>query len=520
MLVFIASRTGQAVKRAAVGAEGFVLDHYDRAAIETHLNSVGEKLLGALGSHHPYAVFSDSLEVYGADWTSDLLPEFERRRGYDLTPYLPALAGDIGEKTAAIRHDWGLTLTELAEERYLTPLRQWAGRHGTRFRSQTYGTPPVTLSSNALVDLPEGEGSYWRRFSASRWAASASHLYGRPVTSSETWTWLDSPSFRATPLDMKAEADLHFLQGINQLIGHGWPYSPPEAGEPGWRFYAAAVFNSHNPWFPVMPDIAAYLQRVSFLLRQGQPANDVAVYLPIDDAWAHFTPGHVSLNETAGGLIGADVFPQILDAGFNFDYIDDPAILRGGIPYRVLILPGVERIAPATYRAIESYAAKGGVVMATRRVPSLAPGLIGAEDLTRQVRELSRSLFPSRARLVADETKLGETLRSALTPDVAAAPGIGVVHRKLPFAEIYFLANTTNRPVHGPAVFRQSSLESAWWDPASGQGVAEPAGRASIWTWPRTNRASWCSPESQLPQTAQPAGAAPPPIDLSAAVGR
>ena len=111
------------------------------------------------------------------------------------------------------------------------------------------------------------------------------------MTSSETWTWLHSPVFRATPLDMKAEADLHFLQGVNQLIGHGWPYSPPEAGEPGWRFYAAAVFNDHNPWWLVMPDIALYLQRVSYLLRQGQPANDVAVYLPTDDAFAGFTLG-------------------------------------------------------------------------------------------------------------------------------------------------------------------------------------------------------------------------------------
>jgi hypothetical protein len=122
--VFVASRTRQAVKRAAVGAEGFVLDHYDRAALETHLRNVGDKLLAARGPHKPYAVFSDSLEVYGSDWTSDFLQEFQRRCGYDLTPHLLALTGDVGEETAAIRHDWGLTLTELAEERYLTPLRQ------------------------------------------------------------------------------------------------------------------------------------------------------------------------------------------------------------------------------------------------------------------------------------------------------------------------------------------------------------------------------------------------------------
>ncbi len=288
---FIASRTGQQVKRTAVGAEGFVLNHYSRTAIEDHLASVGDPLLQAFGDSPPYAVFSDSLEVYASDWTDDFLAEFQKRRGYDLTPYLPALVRDIGTNTRAIRHDWGKTLTELAEDNYLKPIREWAQAHHTRFRSQTYGEPPVILSSNQYVDLPEGEhGPYWRRFSAARWASSASHLYGRPITSTETWTWLHSPAFRATPLDLKAEADRHFIEGINQLIGHGWPYSPPSQPQPGWHFYAAAALNDHNPWFDVMPDITAYLQRVSFLLRQGQPANDVAIYLPTDDAGRACSP--------------------------------------------------------------------------------------------------------------------------------------------------------------------------------------------------------------------------------------
>ena len=96
VLFFISSRTRMMVKRPAVGAEGFVLDHYDRAAIDNHLNFVGEKLLGALAKTPPYAVFSDSLEVERSDWTPNFLAEFQKRRGYDLTPYLPALAVDIG----------------------------------------------------------------------------------------------------------------------------------------------------------------------------------------------------------------------------------------------------------------------------------------------------------------------------------------------------------------------------------------------------------------------------------------
>src|SRR5882724_11808435 len=129
VIFFISSRTGMTVKRPASGAEGFVLDHYDRSAIETHLHAVGERLMEAFGNQPPYAVFSDSLEDYGSNWTGDLMEQFRTRRGYDLTPYLPALIGDAGPLTASVRHDWGRTLTDLANERFLAPLRGWAQQH-------------------------------------------------------------------------------------------------------------------------------------------------------------------------------------------------------------------------------------------------------------------------------------------------------------------------------------------------------------------------------------------------------
>ena len=100
VLFFISSRTGMMVKRAAVGAEGFVMDHYDRAATDTYLKQVGDRLMKAFGSERPYAVFCDSLEVFGSDWTPDFPEQFRKRRGYDIKPYLPALALEMGEKTA------------------------------------------------------------------------------------------------------------------------------------------------------------------------------------------------------------------------------------------------------------------------------------------------------------------------------------------------------------------------------------------------------------------------------------
>ena len=504
VLFFISSRTGMMVKRAAQGASGFVLDHYDPAATRNHLEAVGDRLLSAFGDNPPYAVFSDSLEDYGSDWTPDLLAEFQRRRGYDLTPLLPALAGDFGPGTAAVRHDWGETLTELANENFLEPIHAWAQKRGTLFRSQTYGFPPVTLSSNRFVDLPEGEGkatvNMWREFSDTRWAASAGHLFGHTVVSSETWTWLHSPAFRATPLDMKAEADLHFLQGINQLVGHGWPYSPKDAGEPGWRMYAAGALSGHNPWFGVMPDLTAYLQRVSFALRQGKPANDVAVLLPNDDVWATFkarrqrkasatslggfdeTGSNVTIDESMARFLGREIIPQILDAGFNFDFIDVDAIEGVGIPYRVLILPGVERISPTIYGKILEFARRGGVVIATKRLPDTAPGYRDAGETSDRVKQLSDSLFHHQmptAHFVEDEHALGATLSSCLQPDFKtepATPQIGFLHRHLDSGDLYFLANTSNqeRTIH--ASFRSAMAHAELWDPFTGnmEGLSDP----------------------------------------------
>jgi len=497
VLFFIASRTGMMVKRPAKGAEGFVLDHYDRAATENHLEHVGDRLLSAFGDHPPYAVFSDSLEDYGSNWTPDLLAQFERRRGYDLRPFLPALVADIGPDTAAIRHDWGLTLTELANENFLQPMHAWAHDHHTLLRSQTYGYPPVTLSSNRFEDLPEGEGKatieMWRQFSDTRWAASAAHLFDHNVVSSETWTWLHSPAFRATPLDMKAEADLHFLQGINQLVGHGWPYSPPEAGEPGWRMYASGAFDAHNPWFAAMPDLTGYLQRVSFALRQGKPRNDVALLLPNDDIWASFKSGfqknkaatslggfdetgsNVTFDETLPGFLGRDVIPQILDAGFNLDFIDADAIDTVGIPYQVLILPGIDRIPLKTLQKIQEFARNGGVVIATRRLPATAPGFVDAAQISARIQAISQGLFhgqvPS-AHFVADEKTLGDSLARWSTPDFVAAPKvpeIGFLHRHLDSGDLYFIANTGNRKQSFQASFRSARKFAEIWDPFSGE---------------------------------------------------
>lgn len=476
-LFFIASHTRQQVKRAAFGGEGYVLDHMSRAAIEHYQQTTGDELLRGFAGAAPYAIFSDSLEVYGADWTKDLPAEFARRRGYDLIPHLPELVQGGTPEAESVRRDWGLTLSELVRDNYLRPMAEYAKAHGTKFRSQTYGQPPVTLSDEPIPQLPEGEGPQWHAFSFTRWASSANHVYGNKVTSAETFTWLHSPAWRATPLDMKAEADCMFLEGVNQVVEHGFPYSAPGVAEPGWSLYAAGALNDHNPWWPVMHDVAGYIQRVSWALRQGEPANDVALLLPEDDAQATFRPvGHVSVTDEMHKRITPDLMGAMLDTGYNVDYIDLAAAENRGLHYPILVVPPTERMPLRGVKILQAYVAGGGKLVFVGQTPSRAAGLADAGDTPAVVAGVRELL--EKATHVETTGELASALPRLLKPDVelgAAGGKVGFLHRHLSDAELYFFANTTAEPVSFPVRVRSKYREAEWWDTDGG-----PAERAEL----------------------------------------
>lgn len=440
--------TGQQVKRASAGAEGPVLDHLSAAATRRHLEVVGQALLGAVPSELVGSVFSDSLEVYEANWTPSFPAEFERRRGYDPLPslYLLEVAGTGAEE---FRLDVGRTLTELVEDNFVAVCSDWAREHGVPFRLQGYGEPPISMSSSRSADLIEGEGCGWTELTQLRWASSAGHLYGREVISSEAWTWVHSPSFRATPMDLKSEAHEHLLLGSNQLIGHGWPYSPPDVPGMGWYFYAAGALDDRNPWWPAMPHLMEYLTRLSWALRQGQPAADVVVYLPLADVYVRHG-GARDLWKACRDHIGAQIPEAIRRSGHDFDVIDDGALETldpGSVP--VVILPAVTRLPEPARDWLDAVRAAGGTV-------------IGVGDC----------LYPGAVPTTCEA--FAETLRRTLPPPLEITGGggeIGVVRRQLADADLYFVANT------GPSVRsvgltpRAEGSYAERWDPADGSAA-------------------------------------------------
>jgi hypothetical protein len=163
---------------------------------------------------------------------------------------------------------------------------------------------------------------------------------------------------------------------------------------------------------------------------------------------------------------------QILDSGYSFDFVDGPAIDAPGFKHKVLVLPDVERIAPAPYRRIAAFAERGGIVIAVGRLPSLGGGFRRAVAEARDVRATSSSLFAVdslHARHV-EESALGATLRAMSPPDlVGGPPELGFVHRRLAGGDVYFVANTGNRPMRTRLVFRSQTQRAQWWEPCTGQ---------------------------------------------------
>ncbi|SDT44491.1 glycosyl hydrolase [Microlunatus soli] len=461
LLLAIERPTGQVVKRAAAGADGPVLDHYSASAARAHLDTFAEPLLAAVPAELIGSVFCDSLEVYGANWTPDLVDEFERRRGYPLLPRLYELIINT-DASDQLRIDYYRTLTELYEENFVTVFQRWAADHGVRFRIQGYGAPPAKISSYRFADLYEGEGWGWQTITQTRWASSAAHLDGLPVVSAESWTWVHSPTFRATPLDLLGEAHELLLDGVNQFIGHGWPYSPSgtERDGLGWFFYAAGALDDRNPWWPAMPGLMRYLQRLSWLQRQGTPVADIALYVPSDDLYPHLgreVGGSLDLWRETNRTVDPTIVATIRAGGWDYDLVDDDALeLIDPTTRPVFILPAVDRLPERTRQWLADYQADGGIVLAVEGSSTVGtPGAV---------------------------TDLDAAIRGALAPDLSITPvcgEVGMVHRRLAgdvdgdagAVDAYLLINTGPHRREFSATPRTSHAGHELWDPMTGQPV-------------------------------------------------
>ena len=262
----------RAVMWGAPGADGPVLDHYNKESVTKYLELMSNKLGPALGGKLGdglRAMFCDSIELSGANWTGDLPAEFAKRRDYSVEPYLPLILdkddgkdySTLADSVRRARYDFSRTLVELFHERFVGPFHEWCHDTGTLSRYQAYGHPWLMgmLDGYMAPDIPEGDTwlfSGWDPLDGIRYpvwnkyAASGAHLMGRSLVGSEAMTNTQGV-FRATLEYIKQATDLSIITGINHFVLHGFNYSPPEAGFPGWVRYGT-YFSEQNPWWPYL----------------------------------------------------------------------------------------------------------------------------------------------------------------------------------------------------------------------------------------------------------------------------
>lgn len=437
----------------ATSARGLECDKLNAAAVTLQFNRWFGAILAHLGpdlSHRVVKIFHvDSWEAGSQDWTPGFRAEFERRRGYDPTPYLPAFAGIPVESAAQSERflaDVRLTLADLLTERFFGTLERLAHQHGCVFSAEA--TAP-TMTGDALrvfshVDIPMGE--FWLR-SASHDkptdvsdAVSGAHIYGRRIAQSEAFTELRI-KWDETPSLLKPLLDHEFCVGVNRLVLHVFVHNPWLDRKPGLTLNGVGTFFQRDQtWWPDARAWIDYIARCSAMLQLGRPVDDVA----------YFTGEELP----SRSLLPDRQIPR-LPPGYSADSINPDALIRlarleggrivlaGGARYHALVLPPGQ--------------------------PPPSPGL-------------ARALARLNPLVVAP----GQSFAPLLPPpdfiatDDAGKPAAGVewTHRALQDADLYFVSNSedSDRTLH---LSLRCIGSAEVWDPVTGARYAAPDARSA-----------------------------------------
>jgi hypothetical protein len=459
-------KTGQLVKRAAPAGDGFTVDHYSSAALENYLLPFQEKLRAPLR-----AIFNDSFEVYGTDFTTDFFSQFEKRRGYDVKPFLPILLKkEDSELANRVRSDYRETIGELLKEEFNRPWTQWANSKNYITRLQAHGSPGNLLDLYASADIPEAEtfGSMpfdipgLRREADDiregdadpmmlKFSSSAAHMTGKPLVSSETFTWLRD-HFKTALSQTKPELEELFLTGVNHVFLHGSTYSSPEAAWPGWKFYASVNFSPQLAIWKDAPALFRYIENCQILLQGGLPDNEIALYWPVYDVWAEYMKGDLVFKYNIHDLkIWLHHLPfyatgnELMKKGFAIDFFSDEflktarveneEIVFDGGSYKAIVIPELEFMPLETITKLLELKKSGGKVI-FQGLPKSIPGFFDYEEKTKHLQLLTQNLTA--------ETNISQALeRDGVISESLVESGLKFIKRKLNGGHVYYLVNHT-----------------------------------------------------------------------------
>lgn len=494
--------TGQKVKRAAPGAEGWVLDHFNATAIKTYFQTFAQVFMAK--NYGVRAFYNDSYEVYGANWTSTFVQKFQQLRGYDLLTHLDVLAQDtaITDREKRIWADYHETISDVLLEDFTKPLMALGKQFGKIVRNEAHGAPANLLDLYAASDVPEteffGSKPYGipgyrvdpdyevKRFGEPdafviKWAASAAHVAGRKMVSCETATWLGN-HFKVALSQVKPIVDECLVSGVNHIFYHGVPYSPPAAEFPGWLFYASTNFNQQSHFWPFLPQLNAYIERSQSRLQAAKPDNDVLLYFPIYDVWhaagrkgkTHPMEVHSMVHDIKDSPFGR-TSAWMSAQGLAYDFVSDRQIQglkvengvlvsTGGTRYKSLVLPITEYIPLATIQALVRLKQAGASILFEARLPRSVNGWNNYDERQKTMQSLMANF---QITLVRD---LGAALSKAgVRREFLAEKGLSFIRKKTDKGTLYFISNLSGQFKEGRVRLASNAKMLKLYDPLNQQ---------------------------------------------------
>ena len=230
----------------------------------------------------------DSWECGSQNWSDNFAKEFRTRRGYDLLPYLPLLAGipmESAGRSEEILRDVRTTIAELVVDVFYQVLSDCAKEYDCQFSAECVA--PTMVSDGLLhyqkVDLPMGE--FWLNSPTHDKpndmldAISGAHIYGKNIIQAEGFTEVRG-TWDEYPAMLKALLDRNYALGINRLFYHVYVHNPWLDRQPGMTLDGIGLFFQRNQtwWDKGAKAFSEYATRCQSLLQYGHPVTDIAVF--------------------------------------------------------------------------------------------------------------------------------------------------------------------------------------------------------------------------------------------------
>ena len=491
--------TGRQNGPAPKEATGWEVNKLDTAFVTYQFNSYIGRLADGPLKGLLNNMLMDSWECSSQTWTRYMKEEFQTRRHYDLTTWMPALFGwvmDDRELTSRFLDDWRRTIHELFTENFYGHMTHLAHEKGMTASYETAAGdifPAGPMEYYKYADVPMTE--YWQpfdnflanhNFKPIRPTASAARMYGKPRVSAESFT-----SFVLTwdeHLSMLREvANQNMVEGVTHTIFHTYTHNPDaDRYFPGTSFGSAigTPFLRKQTWWPYMKHFNTYLARCAYMLERGRPVSSVLWYLgdETEQKPDQYTP-----------------FPE----GYKYDYCNTDALLHRisvkdgkwvtpeGISYDLLWIPKRGRLLPETLERLSELVAQGGRLVADEPtgIATLSPykgqltidngqltinnGNVNGNGNKTSIN--NEQLIINNEQLTANNEQLEEAIKELdLKPDVKVSPhrggageGLLWLHRQDEEADWYMVCPKQEQAFSGTVSFLQKG-RAELWNPMNG----------------------------------------------------